>query len=136
MNVSEKLLYIWHITLNSQVLHNTLCPCKGPPELSTHKDKAYTRLHYFYAKKTITKMLHFLEYPKYALSINEIYFSWSIKKFACKISFKWNSFLPSKTLDLVLHLLCRRNTFKETSLDEVSNVKQFSLLKGMKIIKV
>ena len=36
-------------------------------------------MYYFYAEKTSTKMLHLLEYPKNAYSINEIYFLWSIK---------------------------------------------------------
>ena len=53
------------------------------------------------------------------------------KTFVCKISSKSNFFFP-ESLDLLLYLLCRSDTFNETSLVEVDNISQFSLLNGKK----
>ena len=57
------------------------------------------------------------------------------KVFACKISAKSNFFLP-KTLDLLFYLLCRPDTFKERSPVEIDIISEFSVLKGVEIIKV
>ena len=51
------------------------------------------------------------------------------------MSAKSNFFLP-KTLDLLLYLLCRPDTFKETSPVEIDIISEFSVLKGVEIIKV